>query len=257
MTESPVNIVTLKWGTLYGPEYVNRLYHGVKRFLSRPHRFICYTDDTNGIVDGVECFEFPDFPVDPKYAWTAWRKFSLLRDDLQIEGLTLFLDLDVLITGPMDVFFDYGRPDQFAIIHNWIEWHKTLLRPRPDIGNSSVFRFPANQFAFAYKRFLSETEWAINTFPTEQAYLTHCMQDRKIYWPEEWVRSFKRHCRPPFPLNYILAPHLPKDARIIAFHGRPNPDEALAGFKGRKPHHYIKPATWIADYWSDIPHSPD
>lgn len=251
MTNPEVNIVTLKWGTLYGPEYVNRLYHGVKKYLSLPHRFICYTDNPSGIVDGVECYNFPEFPVADKYLWTAWRKFSLLRNDLQIEGLTLFLDLDVIITGQMDCFFTFGKPDQFIIIHNWIAWRKTIFRPRPDIGNSSVFRFPANQFSFAYHKLLKEIDWAYASFPTEQAYLTHCMHDRKMYWPEDWVRSFKRHCRPPFPLNLFIEPKFPKGSKIIAFHGRPNPDQARNGFKGKKLHHHVLPTKWIGEYWSD------
>jgi len=246
-----VNLICLKWGTLYGPEYVNRLYHGIKRNLSKPFRFICYTDDTDNIADGVECLDFPDFPVGPKLFWSAWRKFCVLREDVPFEGPSLFLDLDVLITGSLDEFFEYGDPNQFVIIHNWIEWQKTLFRPRPDIGNSSVFRFPARKFHFAYEKFLSEAEWAFTHFPTEQAYLTYCLKDRKIWWPDEWVRSFKRHCRRPFPLNRLLQPRFPKGARIIAFHGRPHPDDAIEGFKGEKPHHYVHPCTWIKDYWLD------
>jgi len=33
------------------------------------------------------------------------------------------------------------------------------------------------------------------------------------------------------------------------FHGRPDPDEALTGYKGRKLHHHIKAAPWISDHW--------
>lgn len=36
--------------------------------------------------------------------------------------------------------------------------------------------------------------------------------------------------------------------RIVAFHGRPDPDEAVAGFKD-KPHRSCRPATWIHDHW--------
>ena len=37
---APVNVLCLKWGNYYGPEYVNRLYAGVKRNLHRPFRFV-------------------------------------------------------------------------------------------------------------------------------------------------------------------------------------------------------------------------
>ena len=34
------HIICMKWGTKYGPEYVNRLRSMVRRHLKRPHRFV-------------------------------------------------------------------------------------------------------------------------------------------------------------------------------------------------------------------------
>ena len=69
------------------------------------------------------------------------------------------------------------------------------------------------------------------------------------YWPDAWVRSFKRHCRPGFPLNFLLQPKLPADARIVAFHGKPDPDEAAAGYSGKHLNHHSRPAPWINEHW--------
>ena len=44
-----INVVCMKWGTMYGPEYVNNLYHMVKRNLTPPFRFVCFTDNGEGI----------------------------------------------------------------------------------------------------------------------------------------------------------------------------------------------------------------
>ena len=44
-----VNILTLKWGAKYGPEYVNRLYAGVKRNLQLDFRFLCFTDNADDL----------------------------------------------------------------------------------------------------------------------------------------------------------------------------------------------------------------
>ena len=38
-------IFCMKWGTLYGPEYVNTLYSMVKRNLTLDFRMVCFTDD--------------------------------------------------------------------------------------------------------------------------------------------------------------------------------------------------------------------
>ena len=47
-----VNILTLKWGTKYGPEYANRLFAGVDRNLGLDFRFLCFTDDPKGTPTG-------------------------------------------------------------------------------------------------------------------------------------------------------------------------------------------------------------
>ena len=57
-----VNVLCLKWGTYYGPEYVNRLYAGVRRNLKRPFRFVCVTDNPAGLRPEVETVPFPGDP---------------------------------------------------------------------------------------------------------------------------------------------------------------------------------------------------
>ncbi|MBN8763515.1 MAG: hypothetical protein J0I63_09885, partial [Thiobacillus sp.] len=57
-----VNVLCLKWGTRYGAHYVNRLYRGVGRNLSRPFRFFCCTEDASGLDAGVEIIPFPGNP---------------------------------------------------------------------------------------------------------------------------------------------------------------------------------------------------
>ena len=125
------------------------------------------------------------------------------------------------------------------------------------MGNSSIFRFDAGSAAAAgvHEAFLREMRDAedLSKFNTEQAFMTYAM--RKVsgrlpnWWPESWCRSYKRHCRRPFPLNLLLTPPEPADCRILVFHGRPDPDEAIAGYRGKKAHHHLKPAPWIAGHW--------
>ena len=49
------------------------------------------------------------------------------------------------------------------------------------------------------------------------------------YWPEEWCVSFKHSCLATFPLNLFQTPRLPAGAKIVVFHGNPNPPEAVVG----------------------------
>lgn len=241
-----VNIVCLKWGKVYGPHYVNRLYRGVARNLTLPFRFVCFTDDPSEVEAPVECLPLPAMTLPPGYENSAFRKIGLFAPTLEdLTGTTLFLDLDVVITGNMDCFFEFDAP--FAIIHNWLEWRKTILRARPRIGNSSVFRFNIGEQAHVLDDFHAHPHDAIHGYPTEQAYMSDKVGSL-AFWPEEWCRSFKRHCVPGAPFNLIRPPRIPEDARIIVFHGRPNPDEAAAGHSAgwRKS---TLPAPWIDQFW--------
>lgn len=250
MTSQKVNILCLKYGTRYPAEYVNKLLAGVTRNLKRDFRFYCCTDDPEGIDPRVHIIPFPDNPG-IKRGWPdVLVKLMLTRDGFgDLIGPTLFLDLDVAILDDIGPFFDF-KPGENCIIWNWVNARKQALGKRPDVGNSSVFRFDAGQSGYIYETFLREMDRAedLTVFNTEQAFLTYAMK-KVNWWPEEWCRSYKRHCRPAFPMNLFLTPSPPKDCRILVFHGRPDPPEAIRGFRGRKIHHHIKPATWLTDFW--------
>ena len=246
-----VNILTLKWGTKYGPEYVNRLYGGVRRHLELDFRFLCFTDDASELRPEVEVHPIPDFDVPPAWQRTPWLKLALFRDDLAgLSGQSLFLDIDILVTGPMDDFFTF-EPDRPCIIHEWENPLQRLFRRHGEPGNSSVYRFESGKSGTILDTFMAERDRALAQYRTEvdQRYLAEGLGPNKVWWPPEWVVSFKRHCLPAFPCNLFAPPRLPPDARIVAFHGRPNPHEALVGYRSHRPHRNCRPATWIAEHW--------
>ena len=255
-----VNVVCLKWGLeRYPSYYVNRLYAGVKRNLSRPFRFVCFTNEPEGLADGVEALPVPPPPPGlTGHKWpTVYTKLALFKDGCGgLSGPTLFLDIDQIITGPLDRFFDY-KPGEFCIIHNWIERRKLLFRRRPKIGNSSCFRFEAGKMNRVWEAFASDLGRAYDKkrFATEQAFMTWAVGlDSVNWWPEDWVASFKRVCHRLFPLNLFLPPKPPAGASILCFHGDPSPAEAIDGFvrhRGRKVplHQRTVRAPWIRELW--------
>ena len=246
----PVNILCIKWGTRYGPAYVNALVRGVTRHLRRPFHFYCCTDNPADLDPAVRVIPFPANPG-IKRGWPdVLVKLMVTRDGFGgLSGPTLFLDLDVAIMAAIDGFFDY-QPGKNCIIHNWVNPRRELIGRRPPVGNSSIFRFEAGQSNYIYETFVREMAQAedLSVFNTEQAFLTHAMREVH-WWPEEWARSYKRHCRPVFPLNLFCTPKPPVGCRILVFHGRPDPDEAIRGYRGKKLRHHIQPAPWIAEHW--------
>ncbi len=248
--ENPVNVLCMKWGTLYGPEYVNRLYGMVARNLRRPFRFICLTDDGTGIRKEAACFPIPDIRVDPPWENLAWRKLALHHPDLSgFEGTAIYFDLDVVVVGPLDPFVEY--PGEFCIIHNW-------THPRQITGNSSVMRFQIGAQADVLELYNTEsTQHWIDLYRNEQRFLSHALgRDRLTYWPKGWCVSFKKHCLPRWPLNFIKNAFVPVNTHVVVFHGHPRPHEALIGewpAKGGHKRLYkrVRPVWWLHDYWRE------
>ena len=261
-----INVICIKYGRYYAPFYVNRLYASVARNLSRPFRFVCVTNDPEGIRSEVECVPFIENPVVPGRKWpNIFSKLTIFKDGFaDLKGPTLYLDLDTLIMGPLDKFFDY-RPGDFCIIRNWIEFYKRIFRKVPPIGNSSCFRFEAGASNEVYEFFLrvKNDPAKANLFGKgSQKLQTRAMfhAGTVSWWPNDWVCSFKRQCVPPFPLNKFLEPRPPKGASVIAFHGRPDIPEAQAGYQYRcqngrrvavKCHLTCRPAPWIDALWRE------
>ncbi len=75
-------IFCMKWGTLYGSEYVNRLYSMVNRNLSYEFKMVCFTDDEAGIIDEVQCFPIPEMDLPSNLPERMWKKLTTLKSDL-------------------------------------------------------------------------------------------------------------------------------------------------------------------------------
>ena len=79
------HVLCMKWGTKYGPEYVNTLYAMVRRNLRGDFRFVCLTDDARGIRPEVECLPIPEMDIRPEAPGVrdrAWRKLTTFSADL-------------------------------------------------------------------------------------------------------------------------------------------------------------------------------
>lgn len=242
-----VNIICMKWGPAYGPEYVNRLYGMVSRNLTHSYRFVCFTDDATGVREEVEVKPMPDLGLSPDTSnrnWNKWKKLTTWDRQLaDLTGKTLFIDLDVVIVDNIDCFIEYDA--EFAIIHD-------ELRPERRVGNSSVYLYHIGHFPQILDRFRREADTIHRNFSNEQHYLSHEMDEigKLTFWPDEWCPSYKYRCVGSWPKSWFRTPIKPEGAKIIIFHGDPNPPGAIAG-KRKKPLRFIRPAPWLQEHWRE------
>jgi hypothetical protein len=195
-----LKVYTLCTGDKYDIEYVHRLQRMVQRNLTTPHEFSVVSDRD---LPGVHVVGLPDlYP-----GW--WGKINILA----LPGPAVFLDLDVVIVGGLDEMLGTGA--DIKVAKNWAQsghggcqstmmyWENASMVPK----------------AFDFDKYAC---WPPSNVPPklwgDQEFLTLLRDTQHIdveYFNPAHVVSYKYHCRQ----------GLPNDARVVAFHGKPDPHE--------------------------------
>jgi hypothetical protein len=265
-------VLCMKWGTRYGPEYVNRLAKAVHGHMRAPVKVVCFTDDATGIDAGlVECRPLPPLPdVPPHLAVKPWRKLSLWQANLG-EDLTgqdvLVLDVDLVVVGALDGFWEHEPEADFVVWEN-------PTKKGSGIGNTSVFRFRVGSHPEIFQRFVADAEGVYRAeFRIEQEMISARLGENRVakhfgrtpqvaelafyeglgiqrFWPEGWCLSFKEDLLPGWPQRWWTPVPKPENpAKIVAFHGKPDPDEAARGFWLDK---HGKPVAWWKRFYKKV-----
>lgn len=262
-------VICINWGTKYGPPFINRLYAMVARNITPPFSFTCFTDNSAGVRPEVRCEPLPPLDVTmPVRTLGVWPKARLWGPELaDLKGPVLFLDLDLVVVGSLDPFFEWGDPDDVILSHN-------PAKPFERLGQTSCFRFPVGKLLPLQQQFRADPQGIADEYRFEQRFVTrHAPGGIKLF-PRSWVRHFRHHCRRLFPLNYFLSPRLPRGARVVIFPGGLHPQHAIEGRygpdspdnirhhlralfkKGGEPplhhlRHFIRPSPWVAEHWRE------
>ncbi|MEB2842912.1 glycosyl transferase [Rhizobiales bacterium RZME27] len=267
-------VICINWGTKYGAPFVNRLYAMVKRNITPPFTFTCFTDNRAGINEGILCEDLPPLGIDklPEKTPGIWGKSRLWNKELgSLKGTVLFLDLDLMIVGSLDPFFEVGDADDVFMARN-------QTTPFERLGQSSVLRFTVGKLEPLFQKFNADPQGTADKYRYEQRFVTRNAPGGVKFFPRKSVLHFRQDCRWPFPLNYVLAPTLPSTARIVLFPRGLHPQHAAEGRYGgskkalspighltssldgklrngenpfRYLRHYILPTPWIHDHWHE------
>lgn len=233
----PLTVVTFKWfqagyRAKYTAEHVNALANMVARHYKKPHRFVCVTDDPKD----VNCETLPlwddhaNVPnVSGGHLPSCYRRLRLFDPKVacSLGHRIVSLDLDVVLLRDMSPLWD--RPDTF------VGW-KVPGFIHQGVFNGSMFMFKAGTHGFIWSEFdpvRSPQEYKrAGYFGSDQGWLSYRLRLHRSGWDAtDGVYSFPREVR--------MSGHVPRDARIIIFHGKRKPwDE-----------HPAIHARWIRENW--------
>ena len=243
-------IICMKWGTLYPSSYVNVLYTACRANITGDFKFVCLTEDAEGLDPAIISYPIPDLGLEP-FHWKkgGWPKLAVFAQDFfGLTGRALFIDLDTVITGSLDPFFDYNAPKMVAI-DTGPTWGVGAPDAAP-LAGTGIFTFDLGAHSEILDYFMANRDAVVAQHRIEQIYVQSMARDM-AFWPADWVLSFKYHLRQPALVGLVKSPPHPKlENRVIAFHGEPRPiDLVNGGLWGIGPHWGLGRVKWMVDYW--------
>ena len=215
------NFACVCYGTKYPVEYVQKLYNMVQRNTTIEHKFYVFTDHVkmHKMVEGdIHIHKFPRDDID---GW--WNKLQLFHPDTPLEGTTLYMDLDVVITQNIDCFFTY-KPDMMFVGMN-------DFNPTTQAWNSSVFKFNKefNLSGELWYPWMSDRTMMLRRFPGDQNYISDKLKNKPgcDSYPDSWTQSYKWYDRQGkrYSRQDMTFQHN-GESLVTVFHGQPNPHES-------------------------------
>lgn len=213
-----LDIVCFKWGDLYGPEYVNKLFRGITRNTTVPFRFTCFTEDP----EGVEC---PTKPfLKPLPHW--WYIIGLFNPAHNFGSKVLYLDLDTIITDNIDDMLTVDEP--FVILRDFYRpqgLQTAYIMWEPAWG-AFVWEklntlYPEGKYGHLLKYPGGTNRWIETTVGLDVPRLQDLFPDQCL--------SYKVHIQSKKEHKYKLG-------KMVFFHGLPRP-------------HEVASLPWMIEHW--------
>ncbi|WP_420403304.1 tetratricopeptide repeat protein [Nisaea sp.] len=200
-----LTVACVKHGTKYGPDYVNRLYAMVRRHLPGNWRFVCYTDDPQGLRPEVGIIDISGIRI---RGW--WTKLALFDPTSPVLDPTiLYLDLDTVVVG--DLGFLEGMKVGFHILEH----------PDSPCYNSSVMLFDRTFAAPVYQRVRKRD---VERLVGDQDWIEECLPGLDTF-PYGLIRLY-RGLHPDLGPDGLAA----TDTRIVTFPTNPKPHRIPSGW---------------------------
>jgi len=160
-----VNVICVKQGEKYSPEYVHRLYYMVKRHMPVPFSFWCYTDNTDGLDPKILTV-----PIESGLEkW--WPKVDCLN--IFNKGENILFDLDVVILNDL-VRLCSVKTRTVSVLYS--QWKEGYLAPRarerfPTLYNSSIMKWTDDQGKEIYDYFKKHEDMILFKYQGVDRYL--------------------------------------------------------------------------------------
>lgn len=215
-----------KVGSKYSSEYVNKLYNMVKRNFSYDFKFVCTTDDNNGIISEVEVHK----PALDCWGW--WNLQEAYSNPDWCDGLPIvYFGLDTIIVDSIDCVV---KRDKLTLHKDFSYMLETPPPLYKDTLADGVTYIPAGGVPEIWESWVEGFMSGYGDgrlFPMH-VWNTQVIQEKNIaidLWDDvepDLICSYK------WPKPKLEKP----PQKIVCFHGVPNPEDVLR-------------LEWVKDNW--------
>ena len=208
-----VNFIVLKWGTKYGPEYVNRLYRTLLNIYSGEFDFYCFTDDSKNLQKDIIVKDIALLRPPGINCFTVEKIFLF---DNVIKGNNVLFDLDILVTKDLYPYLvEYRFAEGRFLLNDWAD--PLYCEVEAKMGgcyiNSSFVTWKDSQLKYVLDFYLKHKKTIEFKYDDLDTFLFQGMRKQLHYHPEKMAISYN------FNSNYDEI----KDIPILMFntsHGK-------------------------------------
>jgi hypothetical protein len=170
-----VSIITAFWGEKYSVDELKKL----------PIDY-CFSDRE---IPGIKTF-----PIDMSYNHT-WKKMTLFDKRLKL-GDCLFLDIDIIIQGDLNILIDYYNKNKVKgkVMLSHVHWfdNEKMKKNKSTYTscnvNSSVFAFNNDECDHIYQAVQKDKDKLSMLFEGTDKWFYHVHKDWYTFWPDKYVQ---------------------------------------------------------------------
>lgn len=245
-----IKICTVYFEGKYKPEYVSKLYRGLKRNTTVDFQFICYSDTPN--VDADIIIPLPKV-TDIKLHWHKLSFFSPQFAYQNPDDEIIIMDIDQVIVNNIDDMLTWPVSDNELISYSkW--WNDTYLSL-----NGGWYKFKSGSLKKIWNEFIVAPEdWQLEWYKKgvvhhkyygEQNFVEWMTKKHKIkltLMPKEWIGKYTNDDRTNRNLNLRYSELFNTDYMIL---DEPHENLKVIHFANPNTNIHSSSDKWIEKYW--------
>jgi hypothetical protein len=244
-----IKIFCLYFEGKYTPDYIEKLYHGLKRNCSVPFEFICYSD-TDVVADRV--IPLPKESVIQQH----WHKLSFFDQQFTEEGDIIVMDIDQVIVSDVTEMIAWPVED-----NELVSYQKWWTRSKQGLPiNGGWYKFKAGSLQYVHDKYMTDPHlWQLHYYNNGTVHYKYFGEQNFVYdtcvendckittMQGDWVAKYDKDIGLNASYNTMYYENFGHDFMIMG--EEVNENIKIVHFANFDNTIHEHPDEWIKDHW--------